>query len=89
MLTYYIGQYLVPAFVGKWTGSFRIAEVMMYIWGEARLFLIAFQLMRILDASTFSKQIYVVVILAGFGGCLFLSEMLLDLFSGIAGFGKH
>ena len=89
MLTYYIGQYLVPALIGKVTGSFRVAEVMMYIWGEVGLFLIAFQLMRIMNASMFAKQVCVVVILVGFGGCLFLSEMLLDLFSGIAGFDKH
>ena len=89
MLTYYIGQYIIPALAGKLTGSFRVAEIMMYLWGEIGFFLIAFQLFKILNASTFYKQFGTIVILVVFSGCLILSRKLFQLFSGVTETDNH
>lgn len=40
MLSYYIGYYLLPAVVGKITGSFRAAELMEFILSMAGLWMV-------------------------------------------------
>lgn len=44
LLTYYIGQYLVPAAVGKLFCSARISEIMFMLWGVVGLLLISLNL---------------------------------------------
>ena len=81
MLTYYIGQYLIPAAFGKVFHSFRAAEIAMYIWGEAGLFLITTNLLRVLKADTAIKQVGTALMLVFFSGGLLLSQQLFEVIS--------
>lgn len=44
MLTYYIGQYLVPAAVGKLFCSAQVTEIMFMLWGVVGLLLVSLNL---------------------------------------------
>lgn len=77
MLTYYIGQYLVPALVGKLTGSFRIAEILFFVWGVIGLVLVFIHLQRILKADTVKKQLLSLLILLFFSGAVVLTQVVL------------
>lgn len=85
MLTYYVGQYLIPAIVGKVLGSFRVAEIMMYIWGEIGVFLVALNLFHITHADSFVRQGKLVLVLLFFSGCLIISQILFFACSLIVG----
>lgn len=83
MLTYYIGQYLIPAAVGKLAGSFVVAEIMMYLWGIIGIFLVIFNLFYILGASSFKRQLIVIFIFMLFNGCIVISQCLYGALTGI------
>lgn len=63
MLAYYIAQYLVPSTFGKIFNSFRMAEIMNYIWAEIGLALVWLNLVSVLKINNIFKQILSVVIL--------------------------
>lgn len=48
MLTYYLGQYMIPALFGKVCHSYRVAEIVTFIWAELGLLLVYLNLIRIL-----------------------------------------
>lgn len=79
MLTYYIGQYMVPALFGKVCGSFRMAEIMNYIWAEIGLFLIYINLIRILQIRKWPMQWLTGILLAHFNGPLLLAQKVISM----------
>ncbi len=56
MLTYYIGQYMVAALVGKVTHSTRIAEIVLYIWNMIGLVLVLFNLLFLQKQNPFLSR---------------------------------
>lgn len=84
MLTYYLGQYLVPALVGKqvmlFSGqneavSFNVTEMVMALWGFAGICLVFLNLVRITVADTTKKQFGLAGILMFFSGALPLAQL--------------
>jgi len=84
MLTYYLGQYLVPALAGKvvmlFSGqneaaSFNVTEIVMAIWGFAGICLAYLNLVRITVADTAKKQFGLAGILMFFSGALPLAQL--------------
>ena len=73
MLTYYVGQYLVPAVAGKIAG-FEAGSLVMALWGIAGLILVYLNLVRIVKADTTLKQICCLIILIMFSGALILAQ---------------
>lgn len=76
MLTYYIAQYLLPSAIGKITDSFKIAEIVNYIWVEIGLILVWLNLVRIYKIRNFLKQYLSAAILIFFSGPLWLAQFL-------------
>jgi len=74
MLTYYIGQYLIPAAVGKVVGSFRVGEIAVLFWNAAGVFLALLLLFRITKADTARKWLLTAVVFFPFGFTLFLGR---------------
>ena len=74
MLTYYLGQYLVPAAAGKLTNSFRVGELAMAIWNFTGVFLTTLMLFRVVGADTWRKQVFTLFTLIFFSAVLFLSR---------------
>lgn len=79
MLTYYIGQYMVPALFGKICGSFRLAEIMNFIWAEIGLFLVYINLVRILQVRKWHMQWIAAILLAHFNGPLLLAQKIISM----------
>lgn len=79
MLTYYIAQYLVPAVFGKIFYSFRVAEVVNYVWAEIGLVLVFLNMIRILQVKTTRMQLLTLFLLCFFSGPLLLGQKLLEL----------
>ncbi len=77
MLTYYIGQYLVPSLIGKVTGSFRYAEIALLIWAVIGICLVYFNLLRIVRADNWKKQLVTLLIFLFFSGALILAQSIL------------
>lgn len=81
MLTYYIGQYMVAALVGKVTHSTRIAEIVLYIWNMIGLVLVLFNLLYFTKAKTFFEQMLYVLMIPFFSIPLWISEVVLKIVS--------
>lgn len=75
MLTYYLGQYLVPATIGKMFSSYDIAEVVMAAWGMGGLVLVFLNLIRITVSDTIKKQLRLLWIMFFFCGALPLAQI--------------
>lgn len=86
MLTYYLGQYLVPAIIGKLAGNllvhnsnsdiaFAVAEFAMAAWGIVGIVLVYLNLARITLADTVTKQIRMIWILLFFCGALPVAQI--------------
>ena len=57
MLTYYIAQYIVPGVIGKAFDSFRAAELSLYAWNVAGIFLVFLHLVSFLKAKRLVSQL--------------------------------
>lgn len=79
MLTYYLGQYMVPAAVGKLFSSFRVAEIIVLLNNAVGIFLMFLLLFRVTKAGSMKKRAAVVVIFLVFGAVTFLSHCLYGL----------
>lgn len=79
MLTYYLGQYLLPALCGKLVHSFRMAELAQLVYYAVGLFLIYLLLFPMVGANTSRKQMSVLFIVPAFACCLLISEALVFL----------
>lgn len=98
LLTYYLGQYIVPSLFGKLVyvisghngdiglasaQGFMVARVFMAVWGIAGLVLVFLNLVRITRSKTFFMQMRSLVILLFFSGALPLAQIICnDVYSG-------
>lgn len=77
MLTYYIGQYLVPAAVGKLFCSAQVTEIVFMLWGVVGLLLVSLNLFSGLTQDlTPPRQLVILLLLLLFNGCLPLAQQL-------------
>ncbi len=82
MLTYYLGQYIIPAAIGKITGSFVLANIVMALLGIAGLWLVYLMLVELTGADETWKQITTVFVMLFFCGGLVLVQFMLKLWYG-------
>lgn len=75
MLTYYIGQYIVPAFFGKILSAPNLTLILNGIWGMLGLFLAVLGVFKVTKADTTDKQIKAFGILLFFSTCLVISQV--------------
>ena len=79
MLTYYLGQYMVPAVIGRIFGrSFDVASAAMAVWGVFGLVLAYLHLIRIVKADSALKQLVTVFVMFFFCGGLVLAQVVLQ-----------
>ncbi len=83
MLTYYLGQYLVPALVGKLVGSLRSAEIGIYFWNEIGLILVWFYLLIYMRKTKTQVVFWGLFCLLFFHTPQCLAEVIAYLFSGV------
>ena len=81
MLTYYLGQYMVPAAVGKAMHSVRAAELVLYGWNVLGLMLVYLNILFFTKAGRFLQQVFYVLIIPFFSIPLRLSEFVLARFT--------
>lgn len=81
MLTYYLGQYIVPGIIGKIFNSMRIAELMLYAWNILGLVLVFLNVLIFTKAVTILKQIAAGFMLPFFSIPLWLSVYLMRMLS--------
>lgn len=74
MLTYYLAQYLVPAFTGKIFQSFAVAELVEYVWNVIGIFLVFVNLVFVLKADTKKKLLGTLGVMLLFSGVLLLAQ---------------
>ena len=79
MLTYYLGQYLVPAVIGKLSNSFDVGNVAMALWCIFGLIIAYLMLIRLTEADNARKQLFGVFMLLFFCGALCLVQFVLKL----------
>lgn len=75
MLTYYLGFYLFPGFVGKLFGSPILAEISLGIVGYLGMLLLFVNIIRLVNAQSVKAQISAVLIYLGFGGMLLFLQL--------------
>lgn len=80
MLTYYIAQYMLPALFGKIFHSFRVAEIVNFLWAEIGLLLVYLNIVRVLKINTIWLQNIAAFLLCFFCGPLLLGQKLRHLF---------
>lgn len=78
MLTYYIGQYIVPGAVGKALHSTRIAELTLYLWNEIGLVLVFLNIIVYAKLNTYIKQFFCALMLPFFSLPVWLSKFMLN-----------
>lgn len=81
MLTYYLGQYLIPSLIGKITiaaggKGFNAASTAMAVWAIVGIVLVYCNLVSVTKSNTIFKQIRCLVILFFFCGALPIVQML-------------
>ncbi len=83
MLTYYLGQYLVPALIGKMAGGFLVGSFALFIICVFGLYVIYLLLIRATGADTALKQIVLLFIMLFFCGALNLTQnFLFQMYNG-------
>lgn len=70
MLTYYVGQYLLPALFGKASGSFEVSVIVELIWNYIGLVLVYIGIVRVLHVSSSGRQFICLGVLVFFGGLI-------------------
>lgn len=82
MLTYYIGQYIVPATIGKiFFKEVRITMFINAIWAMLGLLIAIIGLFKVTKANSSKKQIIALIALLSFSVCTFLAQKLGNLFN--------
>lgn len=80
MLTYYIGQYIVPALVGKVAHSERAAEITILVWNFIGLLLVWLNIVDFLKIKKSIMKIGSAIMMCFFGPPLWLAQYLLKHF---------
>lgn len=80
MLTYYLGQYIMPAFIGKIFSSANLSLFFNGIWAAFGLLLATLGIFKVTKANTTSKQIIALCISLFFSTCVILSQALGKIF---------
>lgn len=80
MLVYYIGQYMVPAYIGKLFSNYRLAEIVSYIWNMLGMLIIYLNLIRVLKIVKPFIQGIAAFFLFYFSMPLLLAQKLLEFF---------
>ena len=75
MLTYYIAYYLFPALIGKITRSFRVAEIVMFVWSVLGLVLIWIHLMSHLNIKRIWDQVLCLIAMIFFSAPVLVGEL--------------
>ena len=76
MLTYYIGSYLFPGFIGQLFSSRIVGELMLGMVGWLGLILLLLNVFVLADARTTKKQIWAIVIFLFFTGMILPLQLL-------------
>ncbi len=76
MLTYYLGQYMVPAVIGKLFSSVNLAIFFNGIWTMLGLLLAILGILKVTKADTILKQVIAIGVLLFFSTCVVLSQTL-------------
>ena len=88
MLVYYVGQYIIPAYIGKLLRSFRAAEIAVYVWNEVGMILVFLNVLDYLKTKNYFGQFLVLLLIPFFSIPLWLSHLLLKHFTGINYFNR-
>lgn len=80
LLTYYIGHYLPPALVGKIFGSVRFGDYLMGLWGYLGVILVSINVMVLVQAKNWKKQLLTLVGFLLFSGMLYPLQYILNIF---------
>lgn len=76
LLTYYLGQYIVPGFVGKVFHSLLVAKWAQTVWNAIGYTLIYFYIVQLTEAKSYVKQFFVLVFMVFFSGAQLLGSYL-------------
>ena len=79
MLTYYIGQYILPSIIGKIFNSFRITEIVVFVWSVIGIILVFLHLLSSLRIVHPVKQIGILVIMILFSPTSYLTRVIAGL----------
>ena len=74
MLTYYLGQYLFPALIGKLFDSFEVSNLMLCSYSIYGLIIVYLYLIRIVNANNWKKQLITLLVMFFFCGALTLCQ---------------
>jgi len=75
MLTYYMGQMMVPGFIGKiFKLNIKVAALIFGIWCYLGIILVYFGLLRVVNATTSAKQILCAFLFLFFDGLIIIAQ---------------
>ncbi len=74
MLTYYIGQYIVPALIGKMFHSFGALYIGLFIWNGLGTIILILWIFLLTNANSQMKKIIALVVFFVFSGALCLAQ---------------
>lgn len=74
MLTYYLGQYIVPGFIGKVFHSLLAAKWAETVWNAIGYTLIYFYIVQLTEAQNYIKQFFILVFMVFFSGAQLLAS---------------
>lgn len=80
LLTYYIGHYLPPALIGKIFGSVRLGDYVMGLWGYLGVIIVSINVMVLVQANNWKKQLFTLVVFLLFSGMLYPLQYILNIF---------
>lgn len=80
MLTYYIGQYMVPSLIGKLFSSVFVTYICNGIWAGIGLLLAILGIFKVTKADNTRKQVISLLITLFFSTCLVISQVLGEIF---------
>ena len=80
MLSYYLGQYMVPSIIGKITDSVKIAQVFNGLWAVVGLLLAVVGIFKITKSDNAKKQSKALFLIFIFSVCMSISQALGKLF---------
>lgn len=83
MLTYYLGQYVVPGFIGHVFNSVKIGIWSQVIWNAFGLLISFYLICYFVNADTGLKRVGVGIIIFIFGGAIILGSSVYEALNGV------